>query len=146
MLLSHCVYVVSAATSCLRRILEVYLSKTIPRKERVLKHKRMALKRAAQDKGQSKVSFFKTPRKDPEESRNATSVSVAESFGESSGVDKEAQVKEINENEKSCSEKTSEDNDKSISSSEDNQSTEVGDRAVEGGSFNQRQEKSGLMI
>ena len=104
----------------------------MPRKERVLKHKKMALKRAAEDKGQSKLSFFKTPRKDPEESRNATSVSVAESFGESSGIDHEAQRKEINESETNCSEKTSEDDDKSTSSSEDSQSTEVGERAVEG--------------
>eukprot|EP00795_Rhopilema_esculentum_P005368 gene5368-546_t len=61
-------------------------------------------------------------------------------FGEISGIDQEAQRKKINENEKNCSEKTSEDNDKSISSSEDRQSTEVGERAVEGGSFNQQQE------
>ena len=100
----------------------------------------MALKRAAEDKGQSKLSCFKTPRKDPEETRNATSFSVAESFGESSGIDQEAQRKEINENEKTCSEKTSEDDDKSTSSSEDSQSTEVGERAVQGGSFNQQQE------
>ena len=105
----------------------------MPRKERVLKHKKMALKRAAEDKGQSKLSCFKTPRKDPEESKNATSFSVAESFGESSGIDQEAQRKEINENEKTCSEKTSEDDDKSTSSSEDSQSTEIGERAVEGG-------------
>ena len=65
---------------------------------------------------------------------------MAESFGKSSGIDQEAKRKEINENEKNCSENTIEENDKSISSSEDSQSTEVGDRAVEGGSFNQQQE------
>ena len=78
--------------------LKFFYQKPCLEKKRVLKHKKMAPKRAVEDKGQSKLSFFKTPRKYPEESRNATSVIVAESFGESSGVDQEAQRKEINEN------------------------------------------------
>ena len=65
---------------------------------------------------------------------------VAESFGKSSGIDQEAQRKEINENKKNCREKTSEDDDKSTIRSEDSQLTEVGEHAVGEGSFNQQRE------
>ena len=101
----------------------------MPRKERVLKQKRAALKRAAEDQGQTKLAFFKTPRNDLDSSRKEKSISVTESLGESS-VGQGVQRKEIDEN-VAVGEKTSEEDDKSIDSSEDSPSTKVGESAAE---------------
>ena len=56
----------------------------MPRKERVLKQKKTALKRAAEDQGQTKLAFFKAPRNDLDSSGKEKSISVTDSLGECS--------------------------------------------------------------
>ena len=114
-----------------------FISTVMPRKERVLKQKKTALKRAAEDQGQTKLTFFKAPRSDPDASRKETSISVTESLGESS-VNQEAQGKEIDED-VAHGEKTNEEDDNSNGSSEDSPSTKVVKGAVQEESSHQQQ-------
>ena len=107
----------------------------MPRKDRVLKQKKTVLKRAAEDHGQTKLTFSKIPRNDSDSPKKSGSAAV--SLGENS-IDQVAQRKETDDND-AHGQSISDEHDTSSGSNKDSPSTEVVVGTVEEDVSNQQQ-------